>query len=266
MLEDEQTQIHGVIEVLYFFGDAVNGSVTSFVGNAGPIVSTLPFRGAAMHFCFNQPGLKILIDFIQLSVGKDKRMRFRTHSGSETEVKYSLLTFGIGVSNLPINEDGSLNLDLHTRFIRERRIKEEWEKEKERSTNGPILYPSRNDVLLGRGKPYQSFPGNLELARVVDSYQLQYTKATERLEKHCIAAMIVKIVQDSGGRFMKRTSDGWKVEDDQVACCKKVSHTFRNQMQQASSNGGDKESDVGFFQSNKKRIRYDANVVIHDDY
>ena len=55
------------------------------------------------------------------------------------------------------------------------------------------------------------------MARIVDLYREQYNEAHERFEKMCIAANIVKQIQESGSRFLQRTPEGWTIaEDDQA--------------------------------------------------
>ena len=48
-------------------------------------------------------------------------------------------------------------------------------------------------VLLGRGKTIQEHPGNLQLAKFVDKYRMQYLAAQFNVDKSCIIQLIVKL-------------------------------------------------------------------------
>lgn len=77
--------------------------------------------------------------------------------GSHTECKYALMTFGIPVSLIPLDDHGQFNMDGFSLMVDELREQEQrWiAKEKEEEAQGRILFPSVNDVLLGRGRPYR---------------------------------------------------------------------------------------------------------------
>lgn len=103
--------------------------------------------------------------------------------------------------------DGTLKPDLYDRYLKERKEKEEqWQieqAEEERKT-GHVLYPLPNDVILGRGRPYQEYVGNQKLARIVERYRMAYQRAADRFEKTCISMDVVKSVYASGGRFLQK--------------------------------------------------------------
>jgi hypothetical protein len=89
------------------------------------------------------------------------------------------------------------------------------------------IAPSSNDVLLGRGKPFQEYPGNLRLAILVDRYREKYMDAG-RCDKAIISQHLVYQIKKADGRFLKKlTSDGpWVEVSDEVAR-DKVGHGFR---------------------------------------
>jgi hypothetical protein len=97
-----------------------------------------------------------------------------------------------------------------------------------------ILFPSSNDILLGSGFAAQNFPGNMYFISVVQLYEESYNDAgSDNPKKTEISKQVLKIVQESGARFLQRAADGneedgWvHILDDQAAR-KKVSHAFRN--------------------------------------
>ena len=67
----------------------------------------------------------------------------------------------------------------------------------------------------------------MRFRHVVDIYMNEYEGAG-RLEKTCIAEVIVRMVKDANGRFLKRDQGGvWEEVPDNEAR-KKVAHAFRN--------------------------------------
>jgi hypothetical protein len=90
-----------------------------------------------------------------------------------------------------------------------------------------VSYPVTNDVLLGRGRPFQEFPGNVRLALLIDKYRERYFTAG-RCDKAIISQHLVDTIKESKGRFLKKTTDseGWVEVSDDVAR-DKVSHGFR---------------------------------------
>ena len=88
------------------------------------------------------------------------------------------------------------------------------------------LIPSRNDVLLGRGKGSHMHEGNVWFRRLVKERQKLYDTASTP-EKTRIADEIVRMVKESrGGLFLKKKGTAWVEVSDSVARLK-VSHAFR---------------------------------------
>jgi hypothetical protein len=99
------------------------------------------------------------------------------------------------------------------------------------NTASQILTPSPNDVLFGRGKPYQAHAGNVRLHKMVKLQKQRYLNS-RRYDKLAIAKEIVKEVQNGrlgeSGRFLKRV-DGeeyWEEVSNTIAR-DKVSHALR---------------------------------------
>ena len=89
-----------------------------------------------------------------------------------------------------------------------------------------------NDVLLGRGVPYQSHPGNLYLAKLIDAHAAQH-KHGSRFDKVFLTWKILRAIkQDRKGRFLEKISEMdddyeiWREVDDNVARTK-ISYGFR---------------------------------------
>lgn len=101
-----------------------------------------------------------------------------------------------------------------------------------------VRTPTDQDVLFGRGRPYQSHPGNVNLHRLVTLHKDRY-ESSQRFDKLAIADQIVYEVKSGGGRklpgkFLRRVEgeDYWEEAPDDVSR-EKVAHALRGQIKQA---------------------------------
>jgi hypothetical protein len=101
----------------------------------------------------------------------------------------------------------------------------------EEAKSGLVLYPNSNDVLVGRGAPYKFFPGNQRWEQLIHSHAKRYADSTN-FDKTCISLEVVKAIHEGNGRFLQRTSEGWKVLDDDTARGKAI-RAFRTRMKSA---------------------------------
>jgi hypothetical protein len=136
--------------------------------------------------------------------------------------------YGIVKEALPIDLNGNLQLAGLAQYIEERRLREEEEETLEGFLRGNdhIPFPLEQDVLLGRGRPYQEFPGNLHLAELIHEHRQVYTSETKR-QKTDIANQIVHLIQLAGGRFLKKNDQDVWGQVSQDAARSKVSNGFR---------------------------------------
>ena len=142
------------------------------------------------------------------------------------------MSFGITSSIFPIDQNGNLKKGVVDEYIQ--RLKT-WEEEAERNRSqrmdempGDVELATSKDVLLGRGSPYQTHPGNIRLGKIIETRQDEFNKAP-RFQKTVITWEIVKVIQrDIGGRFLERdeVTDTWKVCSDELARSK-VASGFR---------------------------------------
>lgn len=92
---------------------------------------------------------------------------------------------------------------------------------------GAVDLPSKIDVLLGRGKPFNVHPGNRLLHELVENYFERYDKMT-RDAKTGLAEEIVTIVHSFSGQFLKQDAKaGMWVPVSQLEARNKVTHSFR---------------------------------------
>jgi hypothetical protein len=148
------------------------------------------------------------------------------------EVLYALAGFGIMKDKLPAVMDGEYTLEDFKQQLEDYRNLEQAEKA---SSDGTIMVPLVNDILLGRGRPYQENPGNIRMANLIDEYRIEY-QSKSKLQKTAMSNKVLKMIKDSDGRFLKKSSESgyhWVEVGDEVAR-DKVSHSFRTKTRRTS--------------------------------
>mmetsp|Transcript_40168 Transcript_40168/g.96920 ORF Transcript_40168/g.96920 Transcript_40168/m.96920 type:complete len:438 (+) Transcript_40168:42-1355(+) len=184
------------------------------------MLSCLPIRLNAVHICFDNLFYKPLITLGSYAADTFTRVRMRSHFGSCSECIHELKTFGIPVYALPFDENGNASTENHKAFWATRR-----QLERKCSGLGKVLSPGPFDVLLGRGRLCQEHVGNVRYRKLVVKHKQQYDSAST-VDKTAISFMIINLVKDASGRFLKDNGDGW-VEVDDKRARDKVSHSFR---------------------------------------
>jgi hypothetical protein len=102
------------------------------------------------------------------------------------------------------------------------------------SKSGITLYPKSKDVLMGRGSPYQEFSGNLIWSQAIYDHLDRYVETNSRCEKTGITMYVVRTVLNYNGRFLQRTSVGWKVLDE-LCAREKTAIAFRSRAKLAAA-------------------------------
>ena len=81
------------------------------------------------------------------------------------------------------------------------------------TTTGVVVdHPAKFDVLLGRGRPYQEFPGNNNLAEQIGFRQDDYERGT-RYEKAVLIQDVVQQIHGVNGRFLRRKEIFGRLEE-----------------------------------------------------
>lgn len=184
-------------------------------------------------------------------------------SGGHIECQYELMSYGIPITNVNLDHDGNLDTENILRRIEDRRIKEFAMKELAAASN-VVEVATDNDVLLGRGKPYQVHPGNLKLAKLIEERHEQFNNAS-KAEKTVITWQIVTEVREKhGGRFLERdeSTGAWKERDNEVARIK-VAYGFRSHLKMQRKRGRDTGSSSS--PDDEKRIKVPCNELQQDD-
>lgn len=139
------------------------------------------------------------------------------------------MSFGIPSDIVPYTQSYKIKTKNHQEYLTMRIKAEEM---LARDPNIPeaslIDLPTRSDVLLGKGKPIQFSSGNQRLMTIVDGYLDQYHNKCNKQEKTDLTFEIVRMVKESGVRFLCKDSGIWlEVADEQARS--KLSYMFRHQ-------------------------------------
>jgi hypothetical protein len=162
------------------------------------------------------------------------------------------MTFGIPVQFVPVSYEGKLKTAHHLKWMAKRRMKDLSIKRSGQFEG--IDLPARNDVLLGRGKPFQEHPGNICMRNLVELYLKEYQGAPIG-QKNVIAGKIVADIQETGGRFVKKRADGWWEETEDDDALVKVLKTFRTLRASSMSNPGTASRSVQMDNSKRAKIQ-----------
>jgi hypothetical protein len=225
--EDETNQKMGSVAIIYGLGQeeqAVDPEKAKSAWEGTNVTLAVPLRFEVTHFCMNCTGS--YFSMVAKAAGLFDRARFRVHLGSPVECAYALLSFGLPSALLPFTPECELKTGNHMNWIQRRNVKEQ-ELRRVGVFSG-IDLPSRNDVLLGKGVPFQNHPGNQRLKELCEIYLDEYNKAN-RQSKTVVGVRIVQEIlnpSDSlgrlgnggvGGRFLKlqecKSKRGWWVEE-----------------------------------------------------
>jgi hypothetical protein len=241
IVEDESNQKNGMVSICYGLGtDEMDMSAEAQRSNweGASLVSCMPMRVEATHFCMPSSGMHFALNVIGRSVGMFIQARLRIHCGSHLECEYALLTFGLPSSMLPFTTESELKLGNHKNWVQRRIVKEQ---ELERGLFSGIELPGRNDVLLGHGRPIQAHPGNLRLHDLVRVYMEEYNQANRKGGRTIVTHKIIHDIMFppsldnnsvGGGRFLKRRDDNlksgwWEEVTDEEVVFEKVSNAIR---------------------------------------
>lgn len=221
MVEDMETQHRGIVLVFYQIGK-FEYTLTKDAFNDGLrlIFNGSPVRVCGTHMCLDQPLLKAVRRIYLAMNGTDARAKNRLHEGSPTEVQYRLASFGIPVDLFPITSKNELKKTNHMKWLSMRKVLESTRPnhyrlqfaslQDQRSKSLRINLPGRNDVLMGKGKPFQYHAGNVAMRSMVASCLQEYS-ASERSKKPDFAKKIISNIESKSGHFLRKDPNGFWV-------------------------------------------------------
>lgn len=182
--QDIETQQKG--HVLVLFNSEQEADRTS-VWKAARIAACLPLRFVAFHMCYlpeyyESQGAALSLG--RIAMESYHRHRHRTHTGTMEELKYTLQTFGIPMSALPMDDAGDVPVSYNREVLKKQRMVERHRVSPPTTSTTEEVYgtdttdgtfhsqqqqqqqyvrfiatPGKNDVLMGRGRSCQEHPG-----------------------------------------------------------------------------------------------------------
>ena len=173
-----------------------------------------------------------------------------------------MMTFGIPVHHLPVTQDGVLKLKAHQKWIHRRETMEKFLNRLGSPSFEAVDLPRRNDVLLGRGKPYQENPGNVYLRSLVEE-NLDIYQSARLGQKNVLASQILETIHQLPARFVKKRDDGWWVEVDDSEALMKVLKTFRTVRSMQNENSGKPLKVGGGKTGSNKRVKMSTVKSFH---
>ncbi|CAJ1962879.1 unnamed protein product [Cylindrotheca closterium] len=182
----------------------------------------VPLCLSAIHLCYTDKAWEGLLAVIKTALSKPNQVRCRVHRGSILECFEELRGHGIDPSCIPVNNKGEI-----TDLVKDRkRIEQQRRNERLKyPTPSSIAVPFCEDVLLGKGTPFQIHHGNKKLQQFVADRFKKYERAQKGAKK-AVAHEIVEAVRSNGGLFLKQDGNRWVPVTDDVALLK-VGALFR---------------------------------------
>ena len=226
LAEDEENQKRGLVLILFQMGSMDVSSASRTLARELPrVLNWLPLRVCALHYCTDNDFVAFSFRAAVVGGPADVRARHRCHNGTFTEIMYSLLGYGIPVDLIPTNDGVAIKKSNLSRWITKNVARD-----KELSNGGTFSgtdLPTRHDVLMGKGKPFQHHPGNAHLRILVDAMQDQYSAARQSRDKVNVVYRVCSMIKARSGRFLERDDDGWWRESNDIDAVDKVTTLFR---------------------------------------
>ncbi|CAJ1932934.1 unnamed protein product [Cylindrotheca closterium] len=222
---DVEIQRRGFVNVSIQFGDEIKGTSADnadLVWKLPKLNEGVPLCVSAIHLCYTTEAWLGMHAMIKTALSKANQVRCRVHTGTIPECLEELRGHGIDPSCIPVNAKGEI-----TDLVKERqRIEQQRRQERLKyPTPSTIAVPFCEDVLLGKGTPFQIHHGNKKLRLFVADRFKKYERAQKGAKK-AIAYEIIDAVRSNGGLFLKQDGNRWVPATDDVALLK-VSALFR---------------------------------------
>mmetsp|Transcript_24573 Transcript_24573/g.68494 ORF Transcript_24573/g.68494 Transcript_24573/m.68494 type:complete len:362 (-) Transcript_24573:269-1354(-) len=303
MHRSEVAQSKGVVGCCYCVNlDDYRHLVTmEFLIDAPKLKNVLPIRYAVLHSCSTDSTLMRASALILLAFERSTRVRYRSHFGTHQECLYHLLSFGVPPQSFPVNQHGEIMKEsfqrkaerfianeVHSpRTIARIACEQGENKEDDRSTEevAGIDFPTSLDVVLGKGRPFQDWPGNIELTNLIDTHYrpIYAQKGSDQRAKYAVTIDVIRHIHSTGGRFLRRVPASldeasgaqasrmpventaslpslWEVVDDKAARLK-ISHLLRAKARNSSNSMATKPATAKPKRSNTKSAKPTAQPV-----
>jgi hypothetical protein len=121
LTQNVEVQRTGNVHIAYAVG--LGEDSTKFIGSdhfANSVVRAgrwAPLRGVAKHFCYDHESLHPMFAKYAKPMAAFNAVRFRSHFGTNAEVMFNLMSFGISTASLPVSDEGVVDTAFHNSFI-----------------------------------------------------------------------------------------------------------------------------------------------------
>ena len=224
--EDEENQKRGLVMVLFQMGSMKVGNVGRTLIRELPLVMRwLPLRVCALHLCTDNEFGGFMFRAAGAAAPAHVRARRRNHIGTFTEITYALLGYGIPVDLFPTNDGLTVKTTNMNRWITKNLARDK--ELTHMGTFSRVDLPTNQDVLMGKGKPFQHHPGNTHLRELVEAFMVEYHTALKSIDKREVVYKVCSMIKARPGRFLEKDEDGWWRESHDVEALAKVAVLFR---------------------------------------
>ena len=121
----------GTVGVISNFGENAREEPWKVYAPLQSIRNGIPKKIAAIHYCYDNVLMKPFVSIMQGLMSKSLRIRFRTHFGDLSKLRFELQCHGIPTEHHPILATGVLSVEWHHEWLEVRRTQEESESSKD---------------------------------------------------------------------------------------------------------------------------------------
>lgn len=179
-----------------------------------------------IHLCIDRsPAKQILSRVLVAVVDRQLRPNFKVHSGTQTEVLYNLMSYGIPTQDFPVKSNGDVSIKNQVKWIARRQARDQFLESYTASTFKKVELPSSNDVILvGRRMLYHRHAGNQNLRLLLESMLPQQPQ--DKKSRAELAKRVLEHIQAGRGRFLRKDKDDWWMEVPEQEARDKVLRSF----------------------------------------
>jgi len=221
----------------------------------------IPLRVVSIQFGYESSKLLKFARILLVAImQKGNRVRFNIIDGTQTEINYKIMSYGIHPAMLPITDNGIIKTRNHVKWLETRECmeREPYGSLKATASGGAIVdCPGVNDVLFNRGKSCQYHPGNITFRGMLESKKHLHLTANQTMKRE-IAWEIMSEVESKNGRFLYCDNSGWWMEfENRIDIRHKVATSLRdfNKQTRASQKRQDTNCSTNVFRDQEQRKR-----------
>mmetsp|Transcript_12545 Transcript_12545/g.26405 ORF Transcript_12545/g.26405 Transcript_12545/m.26405 type:complete len:541 (+) Transcript_12545:151-1773(+) len=173
--------------------------------------NSLPLREAGIHHCvLDTPMFHVLSSMYVFGLDPHHRTLYKKHVGGNTELLYSLSSYGIPHDLIPISSTGKVKTATQSSWVNGQRVKMRNNDDKE-----IVDCPRSLDVVFKQGPAYKNNPGNMYFRELIQMYSDEHLQGSKD-EKYRITLSILQEVENRNGRFLEwsKAEGVWVVGKD----------------------------------------------------